>query len=173
MLTFEPGKDRWKLGFKEAVVASFDYLSSYGLQCVGTDVTFVKYDSPKVFVNVYHGRGSYELNVEIGRHGGPRKDVPLRLDAVLGWKRAPERKLLDREKTLFQSHTREGVQEMVPRMAALFQKYADPLLRGDEEAFRASTNIARSVPFGSERGIRSEQRDGRLAGLFRERIGNR
>jgi hypothetical protein len=63
MITFEPEKDRWKLGFKEAVLASFDYLRSYGLQCVQADVTYVRHDSTKVFVNVYHGRGSYEMNV--------------------------------------------------------------------------------------------------------------
>ncbi|MFZ0977892.1 MAG: hypothetical protein WAN23_00700 [Candidatus Acidiferrales bacterium] len=137
MLNWKPASDRWKLGLKEAVLANFDYLASYGLECVESDVTHVRYDSPKVFVNVYHGRGSYELNVEIGRHDGPRKDSSLSLDAVLGWKRAPERKVLSRELPLFQSHTREGVQEMVPKMAALFRKYADPLLRGDEGAFKS------------------------------------
>lgn len=137
MLVFEPGKDRWKLGFKEAVLKGFEYLGSYGLQCVEADVTYVRYDSSKVFVNVYHGRGSYELNVEIGRHDGPRKDSPFALDAVLGWKRAPERKLLNRENALFQSDTREGVQERIPQMAALFRKYGDSLLRGDEEAFKS------------------------------------
>ena len=137
MLNWKPAPDRWKMGFKEAVLANFDYLASYDLECVESDVTRVRYDSPRVFVNVYHGRGSYELNVEIGRHDGPRKDTPFNLDAVLGWKRAPEQKLLFKEITLFQSHAREGVQAMVPEMAALFQKYADPLLRGNEKAFES------------------------------------
>ena len=137
MLNWKPAADRWKLEFKEAVLANFDYLRPYGLECVESDVTYVRYDSPKVFVNVYHGRGSYELNVEIGRHDGPYKDSSHNLDAVLGWKRAPEQKLLFRETTLFHSDTREGVQAMVPKMAALFRKYADPLLRADEEAFKS------------------------------------
>jgi hypothetical protein len=137
MLTFVPGKNRWKLGFKEAVLANFGFLKDYGLKCAQADVTLVRYESPKVFVNVYHGRGSYELNVEIGRHEGPRKDSTLSLDAVLGWKRAAERKLLNTGIPLFQSETREDVQQMVPKMAALFGKYAEPLLRADEEAFKS------------------------------------
>lgn len=137
MITFEPGKDRWKLGFKEAVLDNFNFLEDYGLKCDQADATFVRYDSPKVFMNIYHGRGSYELNLEIGRHNGAKKDSTHNLDAVLEWYKAPEQKLLDLIHPLFQSHTREGVQEMVPKMAALFRKYAEPLLRSDEEAFKS------------------------------------
>jgi hypothetical protein len=137
MITFVPGKDRWKLGFKEAALASFRFLRDYGLECAQSDVTFVRYDSPKIFVNVYHGRGSYELNVEIGRYEGSRKDSPMGLDAVLGWKRAPERKLLNTEVPLFRAENPESLQEIVPRMAALFRKYAEPLLEADEESFKS------------------------------------
>src|SRR5579872_581886 len=137
MITFVPGKDRWKLGFKEAVLTNFQFLQDYGLECAQSDVTFVRYDSPKIFVNVYHGRGSYELNVEIGWHDGPQKESPMSLDAVLGWKRAPERKLLNTEVPLFRAENPESLQEMVPKMAALFRKYAEPLLRADEESFES------------------------------------
>jgi hypothetical protein len=137
MITFVPGKDRWKLGFKEAVLANFQFLQDYGLECAQSDVTFVRYDSPRIFVNVYHGRGSYELDVEIGRHKGPRKDSPMGLDAVLVWKRAPERKLLNTEVPLFRAENPESLQEMVPKMAALFRQYAEPLLGADEGAFKS------------------------------------
>ena len=137
MLTFQPAKDRWKLGFKEAVLESFDYLRSYGLECVQADVTFVRYDSPKTFVNVFHGRGSYELGVEIGQHGDPVRSIAKGLYVLLGWRGAPERRLPSGESLLFTSDIREGVQELVPKMAALFRKYADSLLRGDEQAFES------------------------------------
>jgi hypothetical protein len=140
MIKFTPGKDRWNLGFKEAVWANFQFLQDYGLTLVQSEVTYVRYDSPKVFVNVYHGRGSYELNVEIGRHEGLRKDSPFSLDAVLGWKRAPERKLLNTEVPLFHAKNFESVQELVPKMATLFKKYADPLLKADEESFMSFDN---------------------------------
>jgi hypothetical protein len=137
MITFMLGKDRWKLGFKEAVLVNFQFLRDFGLECAHSDVTFVRYNSPKTFVNVYHGRGSYELNVEIGRHEGSRKDSPMSLDAVLGWKGAPERKLLNTEVPLFRAENREKLQEIVPQMATLFRKYAEQLLKGDEESFNS------------------------------------
>jgi hypothetical protein len=37
------------------------------LQLVDAQSTFVRYESGRVFVNVFHGRGSYELGVEVGR----------------------------------------------------------------------------------------------------------
>jgi hypothetical protein len=64
---FEPGKDRWKLGFKEAVLKNFAFLVSNGFKAVRQDVTFVRYESQVAFVNIYHGRGSFEVGVEIGR----------------------------------------------------------------------------------------------------------
>jgi hypothetical protein len=137
MSNWDPGPDRWKLGFKDAVLASFVFLESYGLQLAQADVTYLRYESPKAFVTVYHGRASYQLHVEIGRHDGPRKDSSLSLDAVLGWRKAPEQKLLFRDIPLFHSDTREGVQSVVPQMAALFGKYADCLLRADEESFKS------------------------------------
>jgi len=140
MITFGPGKDRWTLGFKEAVLANFQFLRDYGLECAQSGVTFVRYDSPKTFVSVYHGRGSYELNEEIGRHEGPRKDSPMGLHAVLGWKRALERKVLNTEVPLLRAVNAESLQEMVPKMAALFRKYAEPLFGADEESFKSFDN---------------------------------
>lgn len=52
----EAGKDRWQLGFKDAVLFGFGFLSTYGLRTVEEDATFVRYESDSVFVNVYHGR---------------------------------------------------------------------------------------------------------------------
>ncbi len=57
MHKFEPGKDRWKLGFKETVLANFKFLRSSGFKPVTEDVTLVRYESKFAFVNVYHGRG--------------------------------------------------------------------------------------------------------------------
>ena len=39
---------------------------------------------------------------------------------------------------MFQVGTREEVQEFVPKVAALVKKYATPLLRGDESAYRSA-----------------------------------
>jgi hypothetical protein len=135
MLKVDPGPDRFKLGFKERALQSFDFLKNYGLKCTDVQVTYLHYEAPKVFVNVYHGRASYELHVEIGARDGSKMGTAYDLDAVLGWREAPEYQLLDSENAMFPAETAEAVRDAVPRMAALFHKYADPLLRADGEAF--------------------------------------
>lgn len=55
------------------MLSSFDFLRAYGLKPVEEDVTFVRYESDAMFVNVYHGRGSFEIGVEIGRLDRPEK----------------------------------------------------------------------------------------------------
>lgn len=62
------GHDRSQLGFVQAVEASFGFLArEFGFRLVDMQPTFVRYESERTFVNVFHGRGSYELGVEIGR----------------------------------------------------------------------------------------------------------
>lgn len=64
---FEPGPGRERLGFEAAVVENFAFLKEAGFECVRRECTFVRYESKRVFVNVYHGRGSFELGVEGNR----------------------------------------------------------------------------------------------------------
>ncbi len=54
--------------FVDTVRDAFSFLTaSHRFRITMTDVTFVRFESSKVFVNVYHGRSSFELGVEIGR----------------------------------------------------------------------------------------------------------
>jgi len=123
-----PGQNRWQLGFKDAVLSDFEFLSAYGLKPVQEEVTLVRYESDTVFVNVYHGRGSFEIGVEIGRRDRPEKYA---LDYVVSWagKQAWETEGFDRG-AMFQVSTREGVQTFVPKVAQLVKKYGDPFLSG-------------------------------------------
>jgi hypothetical protein len=52
MFLTDPGKHRWQLGFKDAVLSDFKFLTAYGLKPVQEDVTLVRYESDVVFVNV-------------------------------------------------------------------------------------------------------------------------
>jgi hypothetical protein len=61
-----PGADRERLRFVEAVRSSFGFLEKRGFDTVVELSTMVRYESASVFVVVFHGRGSYELGVEIG-----------------------------------------------------------------------------------------------------------
>jgi hypothetical protein len=62
----EPSAEWSRLGFAEAVLANFEFLRSYELRRVENDSTFVRFESEAVFVNVYHGRASFEIGVEVG-----------------------------------------------------------------------------------------------------------
>jgi hypothetical protein len=136
-LTFKPGPERGVLGFKEAVLDGFRFLESYGLKVVKKDVTFVRYEarrffSNKVFVNIYHGRSSFEIGVEVGRRDRPEK---YDLGYLVSWAGAWEAEGFGRA-TMFQVSSREGVQRFVPKVAELLKKYGDPFLRGSPALYR-------------------------------------
>lgn len=137
--TFTPGPDRWKLGFREAVLSNFDFLAFHGLRPVRQEVTFVRYESSEVFVNVYHGRGSYELGVEIGRLKDPQKRE-LSIGGVVDWAGAYEAEGFGKH-VMFQVGTREGVLEFVAKLAALVRKYAIPLVRNDGSAWNTALEL--------------------------------
>lgn len=63
-----PGSDRRSaLGFVDAVLERFAFLEPFGLLLSKFEPTFVRYESEERFVNVFHGRSSYEIGVEVGR----------------------------------------------------------------------------------------------------------
>jgi len=128
MFQTDPGEDRGKLGFRDAVLSSFEFLQAYGLTPVEENATFVRYQSDAVFVNVYHGRGSFEIGVEIGRLDRPER---YGLGYIVSWagKQAWEAEGFGRG-TMFQVTSREGVHNIVPKVAELVKKYGDLFLTG-------------------------------------------
>ena len=129
MQKFEPGEDRWKLGFKEAVLSSFGFLHSRGFRSVAEEITMVRYESQNVYVNIYHGRGSFEIGAEVGRISG---GDCYGLDYIVSWagKEAWDAEGFGRG-TLFQVSTKQGVQNTVPKVAKILEKYGGPFLSGD------------------------------------------
>lgn len=132
MLNVTPGPERESLGFKDAVVSSFRFLTDMGLHLVDEKATFVRYESSDVFINIFHGRASYEINVEIGRI----RDINNRLSiaGIVDWAGAYNAEGFGRH-VMFQTNTRDGIQESVPRLASLVKKYAVPLLRNEDSAW--------------------------------------
>lgn len=129
MVRTQPGPNREQLGFKEAVLAGFQFLRTYGLKPVKEEVTLVRYESKKVFVNVYHGRASFEIGIEVGRRDRPER---YGLGYMVAWagKDAWEAEGFGRG-TMFQVSSGEGVGEFVPKVAELVKKYGAPFLLGD------------------------------------------
>ena len=138
MLSKVPEPGRGELGFKDAVEANFKFLASFGLRLVKEQVTLVRYESSEVFVNIYHGRSSYELGVEIGRLKEPGAKLSV-FDAIC-WVGAEKVEGLGKH-VMFQVSSREGVQEFVPKLAALVKKYAIPFLSDDRDAYRAALDV--------------------------------
>jgi hypothetical protein len=162
MFHFQPSPGRWRLGFKEAVLKSFRFLYRYGFRCVRAESTFVRYETirlfsrKRLFVNVYHGRGSYEMGVEIGPSDHEKQAVTL--PEIVRFAGSEEAEGFGQHR-VFQVSSREGVQEFVPKLAGLVRKYAQPFLRGDPEAFgaaaersrRASARYLRDIELGRMR----------------------
>ena len=141
MLTKEPGPKRAALEFRETTLSSFRFLEAMGFRPVEEKVTFVRYESSEIFVNVYHGQASYELGLEIGRLDEPQ--TKLYLEDVVAWAGAEKAEGFGQH-TMFQVNSQVGVHEFVPKIAALLKKYGLPLLRNDKEAFAAAKALQSS-----------------------------
>jgi len=120
--------DRADLGFVETVEAAFSFLvADCGFRLARSEPpTFVRYESDTMFFNVYHGRQSYELNVEVGSIADPvgrSYRLPDVLGAILGED--------DKRRTYFQASNREAVRRCVQVIADLVAQHYGPVLRGD------------------------------------------
>jgi hypothetical protein len=154
MLNKEPGPERAKLGFKETVLSSFEFLGDFDLHPVQEEVTFVRYESSEVFVNVFHGRASFELGVEIGRLKQPTEK--LTLYDIVAWAGAEKAEGFGQH-VRFQVSSRNGVQEFVPKLASLINKHAAPLLRGDGAAYDSAleSQSEREKEYAKEENLKS------------------
>lgn len=109
-----------------------------GFRRVKTDVTFVRYELPPVFVNVYHGRGSFELGVEIGRRnkqlGLEERFTLADIIQLAGAQEETEHAYTF--STSIQTSTAEGIRKSVPKLAEWTKKYAGPALKNNPEIFQ-------------------------------------
>jgi hypothetical protein len=140
MFKTAPRPDRTQLGFTEAVLSAFDFLTSrYGFVIKRIEPTFVRYESANVFVNIYHGRASYELGVEVGRLADDlsKEESAFSLADILDLTKAHDKT----GHTILQASTPETVDKFVPMLAALVSKYAAPILRGDSDVFARLTDV--------------------------------
>ena len=55
--------------FQEMALELFRWLEDYGYCLAGENSTIVRYEGPLGHVNVYHGRSSHEIGVEVGPPG--------------------------------------------------------------------------------------------------------
>lgn len=62
-----PSGGAGRLGFVALVMKHFAFLLRLGFAVVRREETFVRFERDTVFVNVYHGRSSYQVGLELGR----------------------------------------------------------------------------------------------------------
>jgi len=118
-------RDRERLGFSTAVRNNFSFLENqYGLQCVHEEDTLVRFESDVVFVNVYHGRTSFEIGLEFGRRGYEEK---YSLEALV----ALSNENLSRKYWANFAVTTEMVETAVSTLAQGLIEYENGVLSGD------------------------------------------
>jgi hypothetical protein len=155
MFVTQPGPERWRLGFAEAVKASFAFVENYGLTLIQEEVTLVRYRSDRVILTVYHGRSSYEIGIQFARVES--SGDAFSLYEVAKW--AKNGRIEEMPTVGCQTSSRDGVQKFVPQLAETVRQYGEPLLRGDDTAYRAigeqrsrdATEYTREVHLGAIR----------------------
>jgi hypothetical protein len=156
VLKRETDANRASLGFPEAVISAFNFLvEELSFRCVRKEVTFVRFESTVVFVNVYHGRISLELNVEIGELtiGEGLPEIPFTIEEILHLV-IPKKAVSYRP---YQVHTVDSINTFVSEIARLTKEYATPALIGDHKFFQRLSEL------------RTERSDGHLKELHLSR----
>ncbi len=142
----EPGADRELLGFARAARSAFAFLEEFGFGVTAESSTFVRFESDAVFVNVFHGRGSYELGVEIGHL--------IEVDGELVEQKFPLADVVALSVPLddvgFQSFATTKADRLptfLEQLADWTRRFAGPVLRGDPGVFVAlsAANAQRSI----------------------------
>lgn len=127
-----PTPDRRALHFAETVRKSFTFLAAHGVDLVESGPTLVLFESGQLYVNVYHGRKSFELGLEIGPLKTTRStEAPFSMSEII---RLVEPEMAERYRD-YAARTAEGVGEGVRRLALLFHRYVDGGLLRDPGLF--------------------------------------
>lgn len=135
---------RQALGFCEIARAAFDFLrTEYHFRLVTAEHTFLRYESGAVFVNVYHGRLSYELRFEIGLLRAPESKYTPEEFAVLY--NVPG-------SVYFQASTPDRVRRFTPELADLLRRHGGMLLAGNAAEFGRLQEVSRRLSASTTRG---------------------
>lgn len=124
-----PVIDRRDLHFPEATEANFGFLSGRGFSRVQDEETFVRFQSDRAYVNVYHGRKSFEVGLEIGSLQSA--ETPYSMSEII---RLVEANRADEYRN-YSARSAEGVAEAVRQLAALCRRYVDAGLLDDPKLF--------------------------------------
>ncbi len=122
-----------RLGFVKLVLDTFAFLLRLGFAVARREGTLVRFERDNVFVNVYHGRTSYQVGLELGRvRDGDMYSLHELLRAL-----APS----DIEQARCQTTDPEVLRQCLASIAATIERHGGALLAGDANAFE-KVNVA-------------------------------
>ncbi len=122
-----PGVGQERLGFVELALKAFAFLLGIGFEVVRREGTSLRFESPTVFVNVYHGRYSYQVGLELGRM--PQSDMYSLYELLTAV--APE----EVGKARCQTSDPEVLERCLSAIAEIVDQKCRSLLNGDPTAF--------------------------------------
>lgn len=116
-----------RLGFADLVLRAFGFLLQLGFVVARREGTLVRFEKDNVFVNVYHGRSSYQVGLELGRiHEGDTYSLHELLSAT-----SPA----DIEQARCQTTDPEILGRCLSSIATTIEQRCGFLLKGDACAF--------------------------------------
>lgn len=123
---------RTALNFPAAVRVAFHFLGEFGFQEIDAEETIVRYATDRIFLNVYHGRSSYEIGIEVGLLDENGSDAGgYSLSEFIRLTKPEEGARL----RYFCATTPDEVQTGLERLAAQVKQHVARALKGDETIF--------------------------------------
>lgn len=124
--------DRHVLHFAEVVEENFNFLAAHDFERTRRELTLVRFESKCVYVNVYHGRKSFELGLEVGQAAlGLPNGTPYTMSEIV---RLAEPAKADEYRN-YAARDAAGVRAGVQQLAALFRRYFDAGVLDDSGVF--------------------------------------
>ncbi|MEQ8766971.1 MAG: hypothetical protein RL885_23860 [Planctomycetota bacterium] len=132
----EGTSDQRILRFPESCQEAFRYLSDWSFRVVRSEDTLVRFESDRVFIQVFHGRTSFEIGLEVGLlRNASRLDHDL--SAVI---ELTDPDAAQRGQPGFASQPTR-VATLLTEPAELFRQYGRTVAQGDAEVFRRLETI--------------------------------
>jgi hypothetical protein len=122
---------RAALGFVDKTRSAFGFLKEFGFREIGAEESIVRYATDRVFLNVYHGRSSYELGIELGAMGDATEASGHSMSALI---RLQNPEQAARFRNAIATNPIE-VETAVMNLAKLVDTYGGQALRGDPVVF--------------------------------------
>ena len=148
------GPDEGHSGFPEAVQKNFAYLLQSGFHMVSANKTLVRYESDEAFVNVYHGRLSHEVHLEVGRLGESGEVE----NGYSMWELINLQNPVEASAFRYPAVSSAGpIRRAVALFATLFRQNAGDLIGGDPSIFESLKAARRRSKVELNRAIRIDQ----------------